>query len=128
MAISDERIRQLALRMSAHVNAKGGKAKPKLKVVGKQEPAGAPKPQGDCVALPLLDPSPRARDIRRISEIVNARAWQIEVTRALDQYGASYVSDLSDEAIAALRERLESYEDCAQVGFELHESPASCWS
>lgn len=77
----------------------------------------------DSVLLPLVDPSPRARWIRRISEIVNARGWQIEVTRTLDRHAVSYVSDLDNEALRGLLDRLERFEDCVQSGFDLHEWP-----
>lgn len=72
-------------------------------------------PQDGTLGLPVLDATPRARAIRRIADIANGRGWQLAVTRALDEYGASYVSDLPTEAIFALRDRMEQYEDCAEV-------------
>lgn len=94
-------------------------ARPKLRIVAADDQA----PPKDGVALPVIDTSPRACALRRISEIVNARGWQIEVTRTLDRHAVSHVGDLPEDAVMALRERVERYEDCVEQGFELHEAP-----
>lgn len=65
--------------------------------------------------LPVVHQSPRARAIRRISDIANSRGWQLAVVRTLDRYGATYVSDLSDEQVLVLLRQLQRYEDCAEV-------------
>lgn len=73
--------------------------------------------------LPGAHQSRRSRAIRRISEIVNGRGWQIEVLRALDRHGASYVSDLPDEAVDTLCARLEYFEDCVQTCCDPDDAP-----
>lgn len=82
-----------------------------------------PAPSEAFVSLPVLDPSPRARAMRRISEIANARGWHIEVTRTLDKHRAAYVSDLHDAEIFALRDRMERFEDCVQFGCDPADAP-----
>ncbi|MCQ4165114.1 hypothetical protein [Tahibacter harae] len=74
-----------------------------------------PAPAREEQDFPRLDQSPRARALRRISEIVKTRGWEAAVTRALDQHGATCVADLSDEAVYQLRDRVERYEDCAET-------------
>lgn len=74
-----------------------------------------PPPRPDEVGGMVLDPSPRARAIRRIVDIADARGWQIAVTRALDAHRARYFSDLSDQAVFELRDRMERYEECAEL-------------
>ena len=73
--------------------------------------------------LPVLDRSPRARNIRRIAEISQSRGWQLEVVRALDRHDVSYIEDLSDEAIASLRDRMEYLEDCVQTCCDPDDAP-----
>src|SRR5690242_13649977 len=73
--------------------------------------------------LPVVDSSPRGKAIRRISEIANLRGWQLEVTRAMDTHNASYVSDLSDRAVFALRDRMEYLEDCVQYACDPADAP-----
>lgn len=74
-------------------------------------------------ALPVIDQSPRARAIRRISAIAAHRGWQLEITRTLDKHRASYVSELTDDAIDSLCTRMEKFEDCVQCGCDLQDAP-----
>lgn len=67
--------------------------------------------------------SPRARALRRVTEITTARGWQLEVTRTLDRHHVSFVEDLSDEAVLALRDRLEYFEDCLQCACDPDDAP-----
>jgi len=75
------------------------------------------------IDLPMLIQSPRARAVRRISEIANSRGWQIEVARVLDRYHASYVDDLTDDAVIALRDRMEYFEECVQCACDPDDAP-----
>jgi hypothetical protein len=81
-----------------------------------EEMASIPNKDEAAATLPVLEQSPKARAIRRIAEIVNFHGWQIEVTRALDRHAASYVDDLPQDAVLALRDRMEHLEECAQYG------------
>ena len=84
--------------------------------------AAGPLP-AECEGLPEVEQSARARAIRRIKEIVNARGWGIAVTRTLDKHQASYVSDLPDDAVFSLHEYIEQMEDVAQCGHEYPDAP-----
>ena len=85
----------------------------------------APLQETDDLAstLPAVLQSPRARAVRRIAEIAAARGWQIEVTRTLDKYQASYVDDLPEAAVFELRDRMEHFEDCVQTGCDPDDAP-----
>jgi len=73
--------------------------------------------------FPAVLQSPKARAIRRIAEIANSRGWQIEVTRALDKHAASYVDDLPESAVLALRDRMEYFEECVQCACDPDDCP-----
>ena len=73
--------------------------------------------------FPAVLQTARARHIRRIAEIAHGRGWQIEVTRALDAHAASYVDDLPDKAVSALRERMEYLEECVQCACDPDDAP-----
>jgi hypothetical protein len=77
----------------------------------------------DTADLPVVIQSPRARAIRRIAEISNSRGWQIEITRALDRHAASYVDDLPDNVVIALRDRMEYLEECVQCACDPDDAP-----
>lgn len=87
------------------------------------ELAAMPIKDDAAESLPVVAQSPRARAIRRIAEIANSRSWQIEVTRSLDKHAASYVDDLPDTAVFALRDRMEYFEDCVQCACDPDDSP-----
>lgn len=76
-----------------------------------------------AASLPAVLQSPRARAIRRISEIVLTRQWHSEVVRTLDTHHVSYVDDLPDEAVFTLRDRMEYYEDCVQCACDPDDAP-----
>lgn len=84
------------------------------------DPTDSPLPPG---ALPIVIQSPRARAIRRIAEIANARGWQLEITRVLDRHKASYIDDLADDAVMALLNRMEYFEDCVQCACDPDDAP-----
>lgn len=86
-------------------------------------PPAPPRPtEGDCWMAPV-DQSPRARALRRVQEIVTMRGWQVEVTRTLDRNEVSHVDDLPEEAVFALRDRMEYFEDCVQTCCDPDDAP-----
>ncbi len=76
-----------------------------------------------ALGLPVLNVSRRARAIRRIAEIANSRGWQLEITRTLDRHEAAYVDDLPEDAVLALRDRMEYFEDCVQTACDPDDAP-----
>lgn len=101
MNLREERIEELTHLIAARI--------PPRKIELAAPTAGVETP------LPAIEQSPRAKAIRRISEIVSMRGWLIAVTRELDANNASHISDLSDAAVFKLRDRMEYFEDCAQT-------------
>lgn len=78
----------------------------------------------ECIeGFPQLLQSDRARATRRIAEIASSRGWQIEVMRALDRHQASYVDDLPEAAVFALRDRMEYFEECVQCACDPDDAP-----
>lgn len=94
-----------------------------LKVLAIELAAAMPPAPPNDYGLPVLDTSPRARAIRRIAEIANGRGWQLEVTRTLDRHAASYMDDLPEDAVIALRDRMEYFEDCVQTACDPDDAP-----
>lgn len=76
--------------------------------------------------LPGMEPiqaTPRAKALRRISEIASMRGWQMEVTRTLDRNDVGHVDDLPESEVFALRDRMEYFEDCVQTCCDPDDSP-----
>lgn len=72
----------------------------------------------DSVLSLVVEQTPRARALRRIATIVDAKGWTRGVTRALDRHGVSRLEDLSDEALEHLQEQMEAFVLSSQTGCE----------
>ena len=65
---------------------------------------------------PLLDPSPRARQIRAILRIAQTYNWQSAIAHFMDSRGVAYLSDLTDPQLDDLHDRMLGYVDAAMTG------------
>jgi hypothetical protein len=86
-----------------------------IEIAAAMPPAPPTDPAEYGLGLPYVELSARAQAIFRIAEIVNMRGWQTEVTRTLYRHSAACVEDLDTDALYALRDRMEYFEDCAQT-------------
>lgn len=94
-----------------------------LAMIIAEEISAAPPREEAAATLPVVLQTPRARAIRRISEIVLSRQWHLEVVRTLDNYKVSYVDDLPDDGVFKLRDRMEYFEDCVQCACDPDDAP-----
>ena len=70
---------------------------------------------------PMLDTSPRAVKTRAILRIAQTYNWQSAIARFMDSHGAGHLTDLSDEQLDALHDRMQSYLDSAMLGCDTDE-------
>lgn len=75
--------------------------------------------------LPAFDDTERARQLRAINRIATSYGWISEIQRILDKAGASNLTALEDEQVAAMHQRFITLEECAQEGFDPPDTPVA---
>lgn len=73
--------------------------------------------------LAAIEQSPKARSIREITRIATWYGWVNVVEQALDAVNASTLSQLAEDDLAALHQRMQQLVDCTNTGAGSPDAP-----